>query len=326
MTNKNKPKNIAIIFAGGTGQRFGSEIPKQFVMVYGKEIIVHTLERFQKHPEIDEIYVGSIGEWIPFLTDLIQQYNITKVKSVVPGGETGQDTIFNVLSEARKYNSGDSIVLIHDGVRPIVTDREISENIEKAKQETIIVNDNIFRCAGAVTCIPFAETPVFSYDGESINTTMNRANIFRGVAPQSFRLDHILEAHYKIRAIDPGYAGKYKGGSIVDSASLVKAAFPDETCAIVKGNPHNIKVTNTGDFHALLGYLQESDIANYYYGLTNPSYELTPAMVEANRLASINEENEKKKEQEKQQENPKVKTLRKTIVRGIVEVIHNDNK
>lgn len=273
-------KNIAIIFAGGTGQRFGSEIPKQFVKVYDKEIIVHTLKVFQNHPEIDEIYIGCLEEWIPYLCNLLQIHHIDKVPQhgIVSGGNTGQDTIYKILKQAEISNDPDSIVLIHDGVRPIVTPREISENIQTVKEK-----------GNAVTCIPFAETPVFSKDGEYINATLDRKQMFRGVAPQSFRLGHIVEAHEKIRAIDPNYAGTYKGGTIVDSASLVKAAF-DESCAIVKGNPNNMKVTNTQDFFALLGILQSSDVANYFMG-QNTEFALNSAM----QYARDNGEEDKKK-------------------------------
>lgn len=273
-------KNIAIIFAGGTGQRFGSEIPKQFVKVYDKEIIMHTLKVFQAHPEIDEIYIGCLEEWIPYLCNLLQIHHIDKVPQggVVSGGNSGQDTIYRILKQAELNNDPDSIVLIHDGVRPIVTAREISENIQTVKEK-----------GNAVTCIPFAETPVFSKDGEYINATLDRKQMFRGVAPQSFHLGHIIEAHEKIRAIDPNYAGTYKGGTIVDSASLVKAAF-NESCAIVKGNPNNMKVTNTQDFFALLGILQSSDVANYFMG-QNTEFALNPAM----QYARDNGDEDKKK-------------------------------
>ena len=273
-------KNIAIIFAGGTGQRFGSEIPKQFVKVYDKEIIMHTLKVFQAHPEIDEIYIGCLEEWIPYLCNLLQMHHIDKVPQggVVSGGNSGQDTIYRILKQAELNNDPDSIVLIHDGVRPIVTAREISENIQTVKEK-----------GNAVTCIPFAETPVFSKDGEYINATLDRKQMFRGVAPQSFHLGHIIEAHEKIRAIDPNYAGTYKGGTIVDSASLVKAAF-NESCAIVKGNPNNMKVTNTQDFFALLGILQSSDVANYFMG-QNTEFALNSAM----QYARDNGDEDKKK-------------------------------
>lgn len=263
-----KQKNIAIIFAGGTGQRFGSEIPKQFVKVYGKEIIVHTLEVFENHPEIDEIYIGCIEDWIPYLCELIQTYKFSKIPTdgIVSGGKSGQDTIYKILCKAREFNTDDDIVLIHDGVRPIVTPNEISENIKKVKE-----------FGSAITCIPFTETPVFSKGGEYIDATLNRSNLYRGVAPQSFRLGHIIEAHDKIRKIDPDYSGTYKGGTIVDSASLIKAAF-NERCTIVVGNPNNMKVTNTSDFFSLLGILQSGDIENYFMGQNGNNYQPNSAM------------------------------------------------
>ncbi len=274
-------KNIAIIFAGGTGQRFGSEIPKQFVRVYGKQIIIHTLEVFEQHPEIDEIYVGCIADWIPYLKELVEYYGITKIPEggIIPGGTSGQDTIYQILKKAREKNTDNDIVLIHDGVRPIVTAREISENIQSVKTN-----------GSAVTCIPFSETPVFSRDGKKISATLSRKQLFRGVAPQSFRLGYILSAHDKIRATDIDYAKTYKGGNIVDSASLIRAAF-EEPCAIVEGNPNNMKVTTTGDFFALLGIMQKNDVENYLYSLNNPDFELNSAMREAQRQS----DDEKKK-------------------------------
>lgn len=263
-----KQKNIAIIFAGGVGQRFGSEIPKQFVKVYGKEIIIHTLEVFQNHPEIDEIYIGCVDGWITYLAELTINYGITKVPKggIVSGGNSGQDTIYKILKIAKENNDDNSIVLIHDGVRPIVTVEEISKNIEMVKER-----------GSAITCKPFTATPVCSLDGKDITSILSRSTIYEGVAPQSFRLGHILSAHEKIRELDPDYSGIYNGSTIVDSASLVQAAF-GEKCAIVKGNPNNMKVTNMYDFFALLGILQSNDIANYFLGQGNSSFELNSAM------------------------------------------------
>ncbi len=263
-----KDKTIAIIFAGGVGQRFGSEIPKQFVKVYGKDIIIHTLEVFQKHPEVDEIYIGCVEEWIPYLAELVVNYGISKVVDggIIPGGTSGQDTIYKILKRARENNDENSIVLIHDGVRPIVTEKEISENIELVKEY-----------GSAVTCKAFTATPVCSLDGKKITNTLARNTMFEGVAPQSFRLGHIIEAHEKIRKDDPDYAGTYNGTTIVDSASLLQAAF-NEQCRIVVGNPNNMKVTNMYDFFTLLGIMQSNDIANYFLAQSNTSFELNSAM------------------------------------------------
>ena len=267
-------KKIAIIFAGGVGQRFGSEIPKQFVNIYGKNIIIHTLDVFQNHSEINEIYVGCIEDWIPYLNNLVKINNISKIpeNGIIPGGNSGQDTIYRILKKARENNTDEDIVLIHDGVRPIVTNEEITNNI-----------NSVMEYGSAITCIPFTETPIYSEDGEVIDKTLDRKMIYRGVAPQSFNLGHIIEAHEKIRKNDPDYSGIYNGSSIVDSASLITAAF-NEKCHIVKGNPNNMKVTTTGDYFSLLGILQSNDIENYFYGKTSNDINLNPAMEEAKNI------------------------------------------
>ena len=176
------------------------------------------------------------------------------------------------MKKAREYNSDEDIVLIHDGVRPIVTNEEISNNIK-----------NVIEYGTAITCIPFTETPIYSEDGEVIDKTLDRKMIYRGVAPQSFNLGHIIEAHEIIRKNDPDYSGIYNGSSIVDSASLITAAF-NEKCHIVKGNPNNMKVTTTGDYFSLLGILQSNDIENYFYGKTSNDINLNPAMEEAKNI------------------------------------------
>ena len=268
-------KNIAIIFAGGTGQRFGAEIPKQFIKIYGKEIIIQTLEKFQNNPEIDEIYIGCIEEWIPFLEHLLNKYNINKVpeNGIVSGGNTGQDTIYRILSRARENNSEDSIVLINDGVRPNITDREIHENIESVKEN-----------GTAITCIPFQETPVLSADGVHVDATLDRNQLYRGVAPQSFRLGHILDAHELIRENDLNYEKNYGGAKIVDSASLITVAF-GERCAIVEGNPNNIKVTNMDDFFSQLGLMQKEDIWNYFMTQNNSPMAMNESLMYGQSLS-----------------------------------------
>ena len=277
-------KNIAIIFAGGTGQRFGAEIPKQFIKIYGKEIIIQTLEKFQNNPEIDEIYIGCIEEWIPFLEHLLDKYNISKVpeNGIVSGGNTGQDTIYKILCRARENNSEDSIVLINDGVRPNITDREIHENIESVKEN-----------GSAITCIPFQETPVLSADGVHVDATLDRNQLYRGVAPQSFRLGHILDAHELIRENDPNYEKDYDGAIIVDSASLITVAF-GERCAIVEGNPNNIKVTNMDDFFSQLGLMQKEDIWNYFMTQNNSPMDMNESLMYGQRLSDKNDSKSRK--------------------------------
>ena len=114
--------NTAVIFAGGIGKRMNSRaLPKQFLKLYGKEIIIYTLEQFEEHEQIDSIVVACVKEWIPFLEELIRKYGMKKVRAVVPGGETGQDSIREGLKAAERLDQGeDHIVLIHDGVRPLI--------------------------------------------------------------------------------------------------------------------------------------------------------------------------------------------------------------
>ncbi len=121
--------NIAIIFAGGAGVRMGAGIPKQFLEINGKPIIIHTLELFENHPEIDKIYMAVLKDYIPYMQKLINKFSIQKVSGIVAGGETGQDSIYNALCKAAEENPGDSTVLIHDGVRPWVSYDTISKTL-----------------------------------------------------------------------------------------------------------------------------------------------------------------------------------------------------
>ena len=124
--------NIAVIFAGGVGSRMHSkERPKQFLEMYNKPIIIHTLEHFQNHSMIDAIIVVCIESWIPYLNDLLYKFRIEKVKKVVAGGKTGQLSIYNGLKAAKEVACTEkAIVLIHDGVRPLITEKLITDNIE----------------------------------------------------------------------------------------------------------------------------------------------------------------------------------------------------
>lgn len=128
-------KNIAVIFAGGIGKRMNAQSrPKQFLELNGKPVIIYTLEIFDNHPLIDGIIVSCVDGWIPFLERTIRHFGITKVKGIVTGGNTGQASIYNGLCEAERLAGGDisdTLVLIHDGVRPLINEQTITDNIEK---------------------------------------------------------------------------------------------------------------------------------------------------------------------------------------------------
>lgn len=230
-------KKIAIIFAGGSGARMGAGIPKQFIEVNGKPIIIHTLDIFEDHPAIDEIYVACKEDCIKQLEKYCRRFLITKVQAIVPGGATGQDSIYNALCAAKK-NNDDAIVLIHDGVRPYITKEVIAANIESVE-----------KYGSAITCTALYETPVVSHDGCSIDEVPDRSKYFTAQAPQSFRLNDVLAAHERTRKVNPDYTG------IVDTCNLMKSLGID--VKLVLGPRGNIKVTTPEDiytFRALIEY------------------------------------------------------------------------
>ena len=228
-------KNIAVIFAGGSGVRMGSGMPKQFLKINGQPIIIYTLEIFDDNPLIDEIYIACKEDCIDTLNRYISRYQIQKVRKVVPGGATGLDSIYNALTAAKEENPADSIVLIHDGVRPFIPQHLISDNIEQVK-----------KAGCAITCTPMYETPVKSNGGELIEEVIKRDVMYTAQAPQSFRLGEIIEAYDKARE-------EYGLEGMVDSCSIFKKTGHD--VALVKGNRGNIKVTTPEDLYLFRGLL-----------------------------------------------------------------------
>lgn len=235
-------KKIAVIFAGGTGQRMKANIPKQFLKVHSKEIIIHTIELFENNSNVDEIYIACIEDWIPYLEGLIDKFNIKKVMKVIPGGKTGQDTIFNGLVAVKKDNN-DAIVLIHDGVRPLVSDETITKCI-KSVEET----------GTAITITPSYETPIITKNGK-VYAMPKREEVSTAQAPQCFYLNDILNAHINERINNPGYDG------IIDSCTLMFKNGVD--CTLVEGNRGNIKVTTPEDYCVLIGNYNTRDYSEY---------------------------------------------------------------
>ena len=219
----------ALIFAGGSGTRMNSKSrPKQFLQFYGKELIIHTLENFQNHSEIDGIVIVCIEDWIPYLNKLLEKYGIDKVKAVVFGGVTGQESIFKGLKAIKTFDKDEkSIVLIHDGVRPFINEDVISSCIKSVKEK-----------GSAITVVPATETIITSEDGK-ISTITDRSKCCLARAPQCFYLDDILDAHHK--AIKDGNL------NMIDSASLMK--FYGHELYTVQGNADNIKITTPTDFY-----------------------------------------------------------------------------
>lgn len=233
----NNSKIIAIIFAGGTGVRMGAELPKQFIEVEGKPIIIHTLDIFEYSPVVDEVYIACKEEYIDDLEELIARYNISKAKSVVAGGTSALGSAYNALAEAAKSNSNDEIVLIHDGVRPCINDDLIKQVVEQTEK------------TGAVaTCTPMFETPVVSKGGMIVEEIPKRADCYTAQAPQAFRLGELLAAHESVRESNPDYEG------LVDSCSLMRSVGKD--VSIIKGPRSNIKVTTPEDLYIFKAMLE----------------------------------------------------------------------
>lgn len=220
-------KNIAIIFAGGTGSRMHTvSRPKQFLELQGKPVIIYTLELFDIHPEIDGIIVVCVKQWIPFLEKQLRKFEINKVTEIVPGGLTGQDSIYNGLCAANKLFPSDSCILIHDGVRPLITQQTISNNIQKVKE-----------CGNCITCIPATETFVVTKQDGSLEIPP-RKNSLIARAPQSFILSDILSAHERARE-----EGMH---DFIDSCTMM--SHYGYLMNTIIGPMENIKITTPTDF------------------------------------------------------------------------------
>jgi len=238
--------NVAVIFAGGVGTRMNSKAkPKQFLELHGKPIIIHTIELFEKHPEIDGIVIASVAEWIDYLKDMLFKFHIKKVVEVVPGGETGQLSIFNGLAAAEKHFPEDSIVLIHDGVRPLINEQTITDNIEQVK-----------RCGSAITTAATIETFVIVDENLSVVEIPKRSLSKLARAPQSFVLSEILGVHRQ--------AQKDKIFDSIDSCTLMSRY--NKPLTLVEGPRENIKITTPTDFY-IFRALFEAGENNQIFGL-----------------------------------------------------------
>lgn len=220
--------NIAIVFAGGSGSRMNTKSkPKQFLELHGKPILAYTLEAFNNHSEIDGIILVILEEWIAYCKEMIDRFHFSKIKAVISGGNSAFSSQRNGLLEADKLFGPGSIVLIHDGVRPLVDEETISKNIESVKAH-----------GTAITVTPAIETITVKTDSGKVGQIIERSKVEMARAPQSFYLEDILEAHKK--AADEGL-------TFIDSASMMQYyGYPLYT---VEGSPENIKITTPNDFY-----------------------------------------------------------------------------
>lgn len=227
---------IAIITAGGTGTRTHQDLPKQFLTVENKPIIIYTLEAFQQHPSIDEIYVSCLEGWNTILEAYAKQFNITKLKSIVVGGETGQKSIYNGLKAIKKDNerTDDIVVLVHDGNRPMLPQHVITDNLVKQK-----------KYGSAVAVVPTTEVVFVSNDGIESKTELNRDELWRTQTPHAYRFNELWKIHNK--AIEDGVANMAASCSLMQRYGF--------TTYFSKGSEKNIKITTVEDieiFRALL--------------------------------------------------------------------------
>ena len=228
--------NIAVIFAGGSGSRMNTKSrPKQFLELNGKPIIIYTLEIFDNHPEIDAIVVACIEEWIPFLKKMIRKFEINKVVRIVKGGATGQESIYNGLVAAEELSDDkNSIVLIHDGVRPLITEKTITDNIRK-----------VLECGSCITCVPATETFVVKQSNGNLQIPLRKDSMIAR-APQSFKLTDILKTHRK--ALEDN---KF---DFIDSCTMM--SHYGFSLGIVEGPTENIKITTPTDFFIFRAMIQ----------------------------------------------------------------------
>ena len=218
----------ALIFAGGTGQRMNSRSkPKQFLEVHGKPIIIYTIEHFEYHDEIDGIVVVCLENWIKELEGLLDRYQIKKVTTIVPGGETGHDSIYNGLFAMEKIANDNDIVLIHDGVRPLINEELITKNIRAVEQD-----------GNAITSESVRESIVRSEDGVTINDVPPRDQVYVAKAPQSFYFNEIYEIYKKSKA---------DGIKSIDSAHL--CSIYKVPTYLVRSTKNNLKITEPADFY-----------------------------------------------------------------------------
>ena len=226
--------NIALIIAGGSGQRMNQDIPKQFINVNDKPVIVYTLEAFQQHPGIAAIAVVCLEGWREILNAYAKQFNITKLRWITDGGKNGQESIKNGIWALKEECAPDDMILIHDGIRPMVSQEIISDCITKCRKN-----------GSAVTVIPCAEAMLLSDDKLSSKETILRDKLARTQTPQAFFLEKLVWAHEEA-------AKRGITNSIATCTLMIELG---EKVSFSTGSEKNIKLTTTDDieiFKALL--------------------------------------------------------------------------
>ncbi len=231
--------NYALIIAGGSGNRMGQDIPKQFINVYDKPVLIYTLESFQRHPMIDAIEVVCLDGWHEVLWAYSRQFNITKLKWVVSGGSSAQESIRNGVYDLEDKAGDEDIVIIHDGIRPLVDDTVLTDVIQKAMQ-----------FGNGVTSLPYNEQ-IFIVNPEDETTTRKyipRETLRRVSTPQAYQFRKLNDAYHK--AFEQGIGIR---GSQYTNTMMVELG---ETLHFAAGSDKNIKLTTKDDLEMFKGYMK----------------------------------------------------------------------
>ena len=231
--------NVAIIIAGGSGSRMGQSIPKQFISIYDKPVLFYTLEGFQRHPLIDAIEIVCIDGWQEMVWAYARQYHIDKLKWIVTGGKSGQESIRNGVFNLEGKCADDDIIIIHDGIRPLVDEFVLTDVIEMASEK-----------GNAVTSMPYNEQ-IFLINEDDPSTTRKyipRETLRRVATPQAYRFDRLDWAYHEAFEKEIGiYGSSYTNTMMVELG---------ETLHFAAGSDKNIKLTTQDDLELFKGYLE----------------------------------------------------------------------
>lgn len=232
-------KNYVILLAGGIGKRMQTDIPKQFIVVEGRPIIVHTAERFQCNPQIESIVIVCVPEWIDNLRSLVEKYSLTKVRWIIEGGSTGHDSIRNGVFFLKDKIDSDDYIVVHDAVRPILP--------QKAIDEVIRVSHEKGNASSSIACHP---PIVYTEDFESGIADVDREHVMLTASPQAFRYGLALKCYEK--------AEEENMHNFTFTSSLL--IHCGERVYFAKGTTSNIKITTKEDlalFEALMKVPEE---------------------------------------------------------------------
>ncbi len=231
--------NVAIIIAGGVGNRMGQDIPKQFIEVYDKPVLMYTLDSFEKHDKIDAIEIVCIDGWQEKVIADAKKYNISKLKWIVTGGESAQESIRNGVFNLEDKCNADDIIIIHDGVRPLVDEYVLSDVIDKCEQY-----------GNAVTSLPYNEQ-IFIIDDE-ISTTgyIKRETLRRVSTPQAYKYEKLDRAYHKAYEEKIGIHG-----SAYANTMMVELG---ERLYFAAGSDKNIKLTTNDDLELFKAYISKN--------------------------------------------------------------------